>query len=342
MLEIDGSHGEGGGQLIRSALAFSVLTKTPFKAVNIRKGRETPGLKAQHMHCVKALQQLCDAKAEGAEIGSTTLEFSPGKIEAKDLTIDIGTAGSITLLLQAVLLPCCFGEKEITLTVKGGTDTRWSMPIDYFIELLIPYYQKIADIEAVKVKRGYYPKGGGILKIHIKPKFEEYKEAAKCGFDIIELGKIEKIEGISNASSELKKARVAERQAEAAEKALKDLGIPVEITTEYENTSSKGTGIVLWAKNGEIKIGADSLGKIGVKSEEVGEAAANNLKSEIAMEAPIDSHLADNLIPLLAVCKGKIKVTEITDHTKTNMFVVEQFLGKKFKIEGNVISTINA
>ena len=136
MILLDGSKGEGGGQIVRTALALSSLTGKPFRVTNIRQGRRDPGLKPQHVHCITALQELCKAKAEGAYEGSRELLFVPGPIAAKNLTIDIGTAGSITLLLQAVLLPCMFAQKNHTLTLKGGTDTEWSMPVDYFTNVL--------------------------------------------------------------------------------------------------------------------------------------------------------------------------------------------------------------
>ncbi len=154
MIILDGSYLEGGGQIVRTALALSSLTGQPFRITNIRSARKDPGLKAQHVQCVKTLQQLCNAKADGAELGSKELLFIPGKIEAKNITIDIGTAGSITLLLQAVLLPCMFANKTHKLTIIGGTDTEWSMPIDYFANVLVPQYRRVCGLEVKVLKRG--------------------------------------------------------------------------------------------------------------------------------------------------------------------------------------------
>ena len=185
MIVIDGSKGEGGGQIVRTALAISSLTGEPFRVNNIRLGRKDPGLKAQHVHCVKALQQLCNAKADGAEIGSKELLFVPGKISAKNLTVDIGTAGSITLLLQAVLLPCMFAQKTHTLTLIGGTDTQWSMPIDYFTNVLVPQYRRVCGLEVKVLKRGYYPKGGGKVELKIKPEIKRNEFEKFEGFQAI-------------------------------------------------------------------------------------------------------------------------------------------------------------
>lgn len=358
MIILDGSSGEGGGQIVRTALALSSLTGQPFRIKNIRAGRKDAGLKTQHVHCVKALQQLCSAKAEGAEIGSSEVLYVPGKISAKNITIDIGTAGSITLLLQAVLLPCMFAQKTHTLTLVGGTDTEWSMPVDYFTHVLVPQYRRMCGIDVKVLKRGYYPKGGGQVQLIIKPEikrnefetFEAFQAALKHkAFSLIEQGELTSIKGTSHASKDLANAQVAERQASAAKQALASFKVPIEITVEYADTFSTGSGITLWAifsKNDDvnienpIRLGADALGAPGKQSEKVGQEAAEKLIKEIQSKAPVDGHLADNLIPLIALCRpSSIKVSSITSHARTNMAVVEAFLGKIFSEKDNIISS---
>lgn len=354
MIVLDGS--AGGGQMLRTALAMSCLTGKPFRMANIRSARPEPGLKAQHLQCIKALQQLCNAKADGAEIGSKELLFIPGKINAKNLTIDIGTAGSITLLLQAVLLPCMFAQKTSILTLIGGTDTEWSMPIDYFTNVLVPQYRRVCGLQAKTLKRGYYPKGGGMVELTIKPEikrnefetFEAFQAALKHkSFSLIEQGEIASIKGTAYASKDLENAQVAERQASSARQTLAHLNVPIEINVEYSDTLSTGTGITLWAifssnddidNNNPVRIGADELGEKGKQAERVGVDAANKLLSEIKSKAPVDSHLADNLIPLMAICRpSKIKTSAITAHTTTNIQVAEAFLGKIFSQKDNMI-----
>src|SRR3989344_3308044 len=172
MIQIDGSYLEGGGQICRTALALSTITQKAFQVENIRKNRPNPGLKNQHLYCVKSLKELCNAVAEGDELGSLTLKYYPKKLTAKNLNIDIETAGSITLLLQALLPPSMFVSKPITITITGGTDTKWSQPFDYFNNVLLPQLQRFAKIEAKLLKRGYYPKGSGKVEIKINPKFK--------------------------------------------------------------------------------------------------------------------------------------------------------------------------
>ena len=144
MISINGAYLEGGGQIARTALALSTITQKAFEIYDIRKGRKDSGLKSQHLYCVKSLKELCNAVADGDELGSLTLKYYPKKIIAKNLDIDIETAGSITLLCQALLMPAMFSNKSITLTIIGGTDVKWSMPFDYFTNVDLPQLQRFA------------------------------------------------------------------------------------------------------------------------------------------------------------------------------------------------------
>ena len=181
MIELDGSYLEGGGQIVRTALALSTITQKPFEVTDIRKGRPNPGLKNQHLFCIKALEELCNAKTGYAELGSTRLRFIPGKIKPQTISIDIGTAGSITLLLQSLLIPSIFANKKVRLKITGGTDVSWSPQFHYLTQVILPHLRKYADIEPSLLKRGYYPKGNGKVDIKIKPKFtlQTIKEAPK-------------------------------------------------------------------------------------------------------------------------------------------------------------------
>ncbi len=343
IITIQGDYLEGGGQLIRTALALSTVTGIPFEVNDIRKGREQPGLKAQHLHCIEALKKLCYAQVEGAELGSTYLKFIPGKIEPKTVSVDIGTAGSVSLLLQAVLLPAMLAGGKVRLKIKGGTAGKWAMPYDFFKEVLCPQLRRYADIDIILVRRGYYPKGGGEIDLKIKGKQDFALRETAPRIEIADQGKLMQIKGISHASSELEKAQVAERQASAAKHVLTKLEVPVRIDVQYSSTLSTGTEIILWAvfamQDDEVDamnpiiLGSDSLGEMGKRAEIVGEEAANKLAEEYKSGAAVDSHTADNLIPFIAIFGGKIKTSKITDHTRTNIYVTERFLGKCIEID---------
>lgn len=333
IIHIDGNYQEGGGQIVRTALALSAITGKPFKATNIRSGRPVPGLKAQHITCVKALQELCNADVEGLKLGSESISFYPKKLQPKNLSIDIGTAGSITLVMQSLLLPLIFTKQETRITLKGGTDVPWSQPIDYFSNVFCRLIGNVADIKVQTKFRGFYPKGGGLAIISIFPK----KEFGQ--FELISHEEILSINGNSFASDSLKGLDVAERQLNSAKNFLEQIA-GLEIGIEYARSLSPGSGIVLWGTYNKTVIGSDALGKKGKPAELVGEEAAKKLIEEINSGAVVDSNAADSLIPFLGVAFGKIKTSKITKHTLANIYVVEKFLGVKFTIENkdNIIS----
>lgn len=365
MIQINGGYLESGGQIARTALVLSTIIQKPFEIYDIRKDRPNPGLKNQHLYCVKSLKELCNAEAEGDKLGSTFLKYYPKKLTAKNLDIDVETAGSITLLLQALLLPAMFVSKPITITITGGSDGKWSPGFDYFNNILLPQLQRFAKIEARLLKRGYYPKGSGKVEIKINPKFklndfpgfEEFHAHLRQHvnpYNLTEQFHLIQIKGISHASKNLENAKVAERQAESSLKILRHkYNVPVQITSQYQDTLSTGSGITLWAifsknkedidENNPIRLGADSLGERGKRAEDVGEEAAKNLINEIESKAPVDRHLADQILPFMAlIVNSKIKVSGITNHCKTNIYTIEQFMGKVFEVdeENKLISTL--
>lgn len=354
MIEIDGSKGEGGGQVLRTALGLSILSGKPFKITNIRANRPTPGLKAQHKFCIDLFSKLTECDTHEVSVGDTELEFTPGKIKAKNLRVDIGTAGSISLVLQSLMIPMLFADKPFTITIKGGTDVSWSPPLDYFINVIKPQLLRMAGVNIKIINRGFYPKGQGEVKIRVVPRVEtwnSFEELKNEIFDktktieIHERGDLIRIEGISFATDELQKAQVAERQAKFARMMLSKFNVPVEITTEYSSSTSIGSGIVLWTRYmseegleyPNIILGADILGKKGIRAEDVGQDCARKLIDEMNGYGCVDEHLADNLIPYLGLLGGKIRVGKISNHTKTNIDIVEKFLDVKFTIDDELI-----
>jgi RNA 3'-terminal phosphate cyclase (GTP) len=344
MIELDGSYGSGGGQILRSALALSLYTGKSFKLKNIRANRPKPGLSFQHLSCVKAAQQFNSCQVKGDALGSRELEFVPGDDFAKRVNIDIGTAGSVTLLLQSLLLPAMLKFNRTTFVVKGGTDVAWSMPADYFANVLLPAFSRFANFDFKLKRRGYYPKGGGEVKLVVKKKEEISK------LNLISNGSLVMVKGVSHAAYDLQDSDVAERQVKAAEFLLNPLNVPVNIDVEYCDTLNLGSGISLYAVRSldkddvdvfnPIRVGGSALGEKGKKAEHVGKEAAQELLKEIS--GPVDEFLADNLIPFLGVFGGQMKVTNVSDHTKANIYVVESFLDVKFDVSDDVVSVTSS
>lgn len=354
MIKIDGGFGSGSGQIIRYSLGLSALTKKEFEVTNIRLKRANTGLRPQHVSCISIMSKLCSATAIGNCVSSTELKFSPGKLNSENISFDIGTAGSITLVLQSIIMPLMFLNKKNTITITGGTDVKGSMSFDYFKEVVLPQLKKYCSYIDIKLlKRGYYPKGQGVIELTTKPKFKikDFKsfndfqnhviDNAK-NIDLTDKGKLSLIKGVSHASTDLQKNNVAERQAKTAEFILKQFNVPVSIRIEYQDTLSTGSGITLWAifskensevdPNNPIILGSDCLGEKGLKAENVGMRASENLVRLIKSEACVDKNLADNLILPLGLFLGKIKTEEMTDHIKAAIYVTESFIDKRYSV----------
>lgn len=325
MIEIDGSYGEGGGQVVRTAVALSAVTGKAVKLKNIRKNRPNPGLKAQHLRFLETAARICNARVSGLALGSTELSFFPVEIEGKDYRIDIGTAGSISLLLQGLMPALPFAKEEVKLRVRGGTDVAWSPSIDYLQHVTLKALRKMGYVCKLELhERGYYPKGGGEVKASFKPcklrGFHFQKED--------ENKKEETVQGLSHSSK--LPTYVAERQAEAAKTRLLEAGFASKIKSESSNYFSTGSGISLWTGF----FGGSSLGKPGLPAEKVGRKAAEEILPEITSDASVDIHLADQLIPYMALAgDSSYTVRELSLHTKTNMWVTEQFLDVEFRVK---------
>jgi RNA 3'-phosphate cyclase len=335
MIEIDGSTGSGGGQILRTATALAVVTKKPCRLFNIRGGRPKPGLMAQHLLGIQALAQLCNGSLEGDRLGSEEIKFYPGEIGRERLSINIPTAGSITLVLQTLIPPALFAPQPIKITFDGGaTDTFFSPTIDHFRYVFLKILEKMgAKIEINVLRRGYYPEGGAKVEATVFP-------SKLKPISLTERGQFKKILVFSGAANALKDKKVAERQIAGVREVLGKLKLPIEEKIEYYDTRSPGSQICLVAEFENAIIGTDNLGKLGKRAEDVGKEATLELLKEEKSGACLDKHLADQILPFLALVLGKsqITVSEITDHCKTNIWVIENFLEGKFEIRGNLIS----
>jgi len=322
LIDIDGSYGEGGGQILRTALAFSAIFNVPIEVHHIRAGRKNPGLQPQHLKGVEALARITEAQTKGVKIGSEKITFLPKRIIPGDYQFEVGTAGSVTLVLQALLPPLCLAQEGSRITLVGGTHVQWSPPFHYLKEVLFPTLHSIGiSVEATIERWGWYPKGGGILHVEIQPAHEIK------AISLIDRGTIKKIRGLS-ATSYLPK-HVAERQRDyAIREVAKELKLEPEIVVLH-NTPSNSTGsfFFLVAESEKAIAGFSSLGERGKPAEEVAKEAVNSLRDYLGSEGCIDPHLADQLIPFMAFAKGisSFTTTRITEHLLSNLWVVQHF-----------------
>jgi len=342
MIEVDGKFGESGGQILRTACAFSAVTGKPCHVFGIRKGRPKPGLMTQHLLGIRALNELCQGKLEGDELGSEEIWFEPGQIQAKNIQVKIETAGSIILVLQTLLLPCLFAPGPVRVSFRGGaTDTFFSPTIDYFRYVFLKILekivsQKVADIEIKR--RGFYPEGGAEVEVLVYP-HTKFGVGVKP-ISLTKRGPLKKLIVISGASEFLKTTKVAERQIAGVKEVLGKLKLPMEEKIEYYNSQSPGSQINIIGEFENTIIGADNLGKLGKSAEEVGKEAAENFLEQGKSNACLDKHLADQILPFLFLGKNKSSVTvsEVTEHCKTNIWVIEKFIDGKFGIKDNLIT----
>jgi RNA 3'-terminal phosphate cyclase (ATP) len=344
MIEIDGSILEGGGQILRSAISLSALTTTPVKIINIRAKRNNPGLQAQHMASVAAVSRLVDAEVVGLNKGSQTIEFYPQRIRSGQFDIDVGTAGSITLVIQALTPVVCLSPNEVTFELTGGTDVPWSPTFDYLELVFAPTLRKMGcEISFQLLKRGHYPKGGGAVRAKVKPVSDKLKSV-----NLTEFGEVASIKGVSHAAK--LPEHVAIRQARAAKDTLTKAGYKsVEISNWYHddeiNHLGSGSGISLCAlttKNAII--GSDALGEKGKPAEEVGSQAAQKLLDYLNKRCTVDTNLSDMLIPYMAAADGESRILapELSLHTKTNITITQKFLNATFDVaEENELTVIS-
>jgi RNA 3'-phosphate cyclase len=338
MIEIDGSYGEGGGQILRTSVSLSALIMKPVRITNIRTGRPKPGLKRQHIAGIEVTGRIVDAEIKGLEVGSTTVEFVPRERCGGTINYDVGTAGSISLVLQATLPPAVLSPEPISFKLRGGTDVNWSPPIDYLNNVFAHLVEILGPrIEILQKKRGHYPRGGGEVTCDVRP------VGSINPFEEVEFGNLRTVGGISHCVR--LPSHIAERQAMAAEEMiLKQLEIKSDIVREsYRKENDPhlgpGSGIVIWAESEQgMRVGADALGERGKSAERVGSDAGSQLVAEVLTGMAVDSHLCDMLIPYLAVAAGnsKFSVTEITSHLIMNIWAVEHMLGKRIQLQGKM------
>jgi RNA 3'-terminal phosphate cyclase (ATP) len=331
MLEIDGSYGEGGGQILRTSLSLACALRRPVRIVNIRKNRKRPGLMPQHLTCVNALKKICDANVKGNEKGAVELLFEPEKARPGNYVFDIGTAGSTSLLLQAILPPLLFAEGNCRITLRGGTHVPCSPAYHYMEDVFIPMLRRLGLTVTVEIERsGFYPRGGGEIICETAPA-REIK-----GFVLEKRRTIKRVSGLS-AVAGLPRG-IAERQKKACLQMIAADGIDGVIETVSVSALGKGTFIFIKAEDDTCHAGFSSIGERGKRAEKVGSEAARDFLDYYRTMACLDPHLADQIVVYLAMAQGRslFSTSKITVHLLTNLWVIGRFLNITCNISGEV------
>ncbi len=332
MLEVDGSQKSGSGTILRLSIALAGILGEPLHIYNIRKKRRQPGLRPQHLEAILTAAKICNAEIKGATLGSREVWFKADEVTGGEIQAEIGTAGSISMLLLTILPLCVSAKHAVRISVvKGGTDVRYAPTINYLKHILLPMLKRMglkADLTVQKY--GYYPKGMGEISIEVQPcqKLNPLR--------LEERGAIEELRGVSVCTF-LADRKVAERQAKAAKEYLKARGFEanIEVVNDTSNPIQKGSSIVLWAKsNTGTLLGGDAIGELRKPSEAVGREAAENLFKELKAGATVDVHLADMLVPYVALAAGNSTylVRSITEHLDTNLWLAQKILDVKFQV----------
>ena len=330
-LNIDGSFGEGGGQILRTALALSLAAGRPFRLSNIRAGRLKPGLANQHLTCIRAATRISSANVSGATLGSQTLEFNPGPVCPGDYSFDVTTAGSVSLVLHTLFLPLSFAEGTSHLTLRGGTHVRWSPSYEYLEDQWLFYLRRIGFSIKLRLKKaGYYPKGGGVLTADIEP-VERIRP-----LQLFDPGAFRGVTGkvfLSNLD-----AKIARRQLEKAESLLGARGLEADFEVREYASPGPGTGTHLRAEFENGSGSYTSLGERGLPAERVATTAVEELLAYVDSGAAVDRFLADQLLLPLSLASDESAFTceEVTDHLLTNAQVVRRFVATNIQIDGEM------
>lgn len=328
MIEVDASYGEGGGQLLRTAVALSALTGREVRLVGIRAKRARPGFAAQHLAAVRAVAALCDAHCEGLALGSTWLRFSPRtQPPGGEARVDVGTAGSVTLVLQA-LLPVLLSARAATrLVVTGGTDVRQAPTWDYFSRVLLPLLARMGlRVRASAMRRGYYPRGGGEVSVEVEPGAPQALILDRAP------------PGPWQIAGEAHVARlplaIAERMRSAA---LACLGGEARIEARLLGAGEAigaGGAITLWAESDLTVLGASRVAERGVRAEALGDAVGQELAADLASGATLDLHASDQLLVYAALAPGRSRFAAraLSTHACTAIWLLAKFLPARFSV----------
>ncbi len=320
-LKIDGAFGEGGGQIVRSAITLSCITQKPVEIVNIRQNRKIPGLRPQHVTGIKILAKICNAKVEGLGVGSKAIRFFPSEVTDMQLKENVGTAGSIPLILQILIPAISISKKRLKISIIGGTDVAWSPTSDYTKFVISEAFSRLGINFSINIKkRGYYPRGGGLVETEVFPRekispISLLKRAAKS---------VKLICSYSRISRQL-----IDEEVSGAKRILESVGFDCDYEVKEELAHDMGCSLLAYAHGESFVIGSDAIYKNGMKG--IGQSVASRF---VESDLGVDPFLSDMLVIPLCLTDGTsvFRVNKITKHLETNLFVTTQMLNCKYGI----------
>lgn len=335
MVIIDGSKGEGGGQILRTSLSLAALTGRPFKLINIRANRSKPGLRPQHLTAVHAAAAICQAALVGAEINSPTLEFHPqAKPQGGSYTFDVqdaaekGSAGAVTLIFQTLLWPLLFARQPSYISLHGGTHVPFSPPFHYMQNVSTRGYRSFGvKVVLGLVDWGWMPQGNGQMTAEIEP-------MAKLSAVKFRHQPVETVQGLAAVTN--LPGHIPHRMSRRAYNLLEEAGFASAVQAFRGTSHAPGAGIFLWLQTGQA--GFSALGRKGLPAQNVAEQAVGDMIDFARSEAAVDYHLADQLLIPMALAHGTSVYTtnELTQHTLTNADILRQWLDVDICIEGEL------
>ncbi len=339
---IDGSYGEGGGQVLRTTLTLAALTGQTVRIERIRAGRKNPGLQPQHLTAVRAAAAVCAARLAGDALDSQVLTFTPtAPPHPGDYTFDVteaargGSAGSVGLVLQTVLLPLALAEGESHITLRGGTHVPWAPPVSYLEHVFLPVVARMGVYARIELVRwGFYPAGGG--EIHVR--IEGHKQSLRP-IALDERGELRRVWGIAAVTN--LPAHIPQRMANRAHNVLAEAGLQAQVEPRRLSSAGPGAGIFLFAEYTHITAGFTAYGREGLPAERVAETACAELLAHHASHAAVDPHLADQMALPMALAEGESRLvtSQISQHLLTNVWVLQQFLASELTVSGELGAT---
>lgn len=325
-LVIDGSAGEGGGQILRSALSLSLITGRPFRIERIRAARKRPGLLNQHLTAVRAAVEVGEATVEGATYGSCELRFHPHDLRAGEFRFDVGSAGSATLVLQTVLPAMLIASAPSQFEIRGGTHNPFAPPFEFLERTFAPVIERMGPRLELALRRpGFYPAGGGCIEARVDPVAELNR------LDLSERGEVRRCAARA-AVARLPRA-IAERELAVVGQSL-GIGNDKLAVSEVRDSAGPGNVVQIEIENEHVTEVITGFGRRGVRAEKVARSAARAARYYLDADVPVGQHLADQLLlPLALAGRGTFRTCEITSHTRTNIEVIRRFLDVAIDIE---------